>query len=176
MWLDRPGSQHAGPFPRRTSSFRGPYLTPSPRTGHTPRSSSVSLVSNDSSASFLGGVKRANGSGLKHATTVDTVRDPKDVLGTILGRINFEEPVEARQSALITESDLDVEYDFGLLSVRELARLASREDVTAHGSQSAEECALSSLPQVSSADTNRHSSRSKAKDSIRGPTPVDTSL
>ncbi|KAK0629774.1 hypothetical protein B0T17DRAFT_606919 [Bombardia bombarda] len=118
MWLDRLAGQHPGnhniasspqsnsrpisphPLPRRTSS-RGPYLT-SQRPGSTPRGSNLSLVSNDSSFSLLASSKRANGSSLKQSATVDDAPDP--------------------------EQDLDIDFDFGGLTLRELADGKSRPD------------------------------------------------
>ncbi|KAH8889785.1 Vps52-domain-containing protein [Thozetella sp. PMI_491] len=134
MWLDRMGTQHSGtsspqpnsrpispmPLPRRTSSVRGPYLT-SQRPGAPQRASSLSLASNDSSSSFLAASKRANGSGLKQSTTVDDAQDPEEVLAKVLGPKPSGAATRGRQRGPISEDDLELDYDFGGLSLRELA-------------------------------------------------------
>ncbi|AEO67018.1 a5ae9709-9914-4c60-a935-81fd8966bee7 [Thermothielavioides terrestris] len=137
MWLDRFAGQHQhpgstpsppsnsqsraqSPLPRRTSSARGPYLT-SQRPGLTSRTSSLSLVSNDSSSSLLGASRRTNGSALKQSTTVGDAPDPEAVLARILGpRPDTAAPEDDRPRG-ISEEDLDLDFDFGGLSVRELA-------------------------------------------------------
>ncbi|KAK4236634.1 Sac2 family-domain-containing protein [Achaetomium macrosporum] len=135
MWLDRFAGQHPGnspsppnsqsraqsPLPRRTSSARGPYLT-SQRPGIPSRGSSLSLVSNDSSSSLLGASKRNNGSGLKQSTTVDDAPDPETVLARILGPLPDRATSEDDQARRITEDDLGLDFEFGGLSLRELAR------------------------------------------------------
>ncbi|KAK3306630.1 Sac2 family-domain-containing protein [Chaetomium strumarium] len=135
MWLDRFAGQHPGstpsppnsqsraqsPLPRRTSSARGPYLT-SQRSGISPRGSSLSLGSNDSSSSLLAAAKRINGSGLKQSTTVDDAPDPETVLARILGPSPDRTNSEHTQTRRITEDDLGLGFDFGGLSLRELAR------------------------------------------------------
>ncbi|KAK4112162.1 Vps52-domain-containing protein [Canariomyces notabilis] len=135
MWLDRFGGQHPGntpgpsppsqsrtqsPLPRRTSSARGPYVT-SQRPGISPRGSSLSLVSNDSSSSLLASSKRANGSALKQSTTVGDAPDPEEVLARILGPLPDPATPGNSQPGRMTEDDLEGEFDFGGLSLRELA-------------------------------------------------------
>ncbi|KAG7288019.1 hypothetical protein NEMBOFW57_007539 [Staphylotrichum longicolle] len=134
MWLDRFAGQHPGstpsppnsqsrsqsPLPRRTSSARGPYLT-SQRPGIASRGSSLSLVSNDSSSSFLGASKRTNGSALKQSTTIGDAPDPEAVLARILGPVPDTTAPEESRTKRITEEDLDLDFDFGGLSLRELA-------------------------------------------------------
>lgn len=125
-------SQSQSPLPRRTSSARGPYLT-SQRPGISPRGSSLSLASSDSSSSLLAAAKRSNGSALKQSTTIGDSPDPEAVLARILGPMpdapaaggggadgEGQEDQEDR-TRRITEDDLDLEYDFGGLSLRELA-------------------------------------------------------
>ncbi|KAK3905451.1 Sac2 family-domain-containing protein [Staphylotrichum tortipilum] len=128
-------SQSQSPLPRRTSSARGPYLT-SQRPGISPRGSSLSLASSDSSSSLLVASKRTNGSALKQSTTVGDSPDPEAVLARILGPLP-DAPAAAADGGAdavgedqedrtrrITEDDLDLEYDFGGLSLRELAGAA----------------------------------------------------
>ncbi|KAK3688139.1 Sac2 family-domain-containing protein [Podospora appendiculata] len=137
MWLDRLAGQHPGsaspqsnsrpisplPLPRRTSSARGPYLT-SQRPGSTPRGSTqslASLASNDSSTSLLASSKRANGSALKQSVTVDDAPDPEKVLDRILGSLPDIASSGGEDISSITQDDLDLDFDFGGLSLRELA-------------------------------------------------------
>ncbi|KXX82152.1 Vacuolar protein sorting-associated protein 52 B [Madurella mycetomatis] len=132
MWLDRFGGQHPGnapspsqsrtqsPLPRRTSSARGPYLT-SQRPGISPRASSLSLVSNDSSSSLLAASKRTNGSALKQITTAGDAPDPEEILTRILGALPDPATSGGSQNGRITDDDLDFDFDFGGLSLRELA-------------------------------------------------------
>lgn len=136
MWLDRFAGPHPGntpsppnsqsrtqsPLPRRTSSARGPYLT-SQRPGLSPRGSSLSLASNDSSSSLLGPSKRNNGSALKQSTTADNAPDPETILANILGPLpETTAPLEEEgRTGRIAENDLELDFDFGGLSLRELA-------------------------------------------------------
>ncbi|KAK0750999.1 Sac2 family-domain-containing protein [Schizothecium vesticola] len=135
MWLDRrtgphpgiaaqaasqPNSRPISPLPRRTSSSRGPYLT-SQRPGSTPRVSNLPLVSNDSSSSLLGSSKRANGSALKQSVTVEDAPDPAEVLEKILGPPPAGTDTQSTGIRPITEEDLELEFDFGGLGLRELA-------------------------------------------------------
>ncbi|KAK3318350.1 Sac2 family-domain-containing protein [Apodospora peruviana] len=150
MWLDRLAGQHPGsaslsqsnnrpisPLPRRTSSRGpggpGPYLT-SQRPGNTPRGSNLSLVSNDSSSSLLNSSKRANGSSLKQSASTDYALDPKEVLGEILG--DLPGTLSGRTSSgpgnegPITDEDLDFDFDFTGLSLRELAGKGAAVDAS----------------------------------------------
>lgn len=159
MWLDRLAGQQAGaaspqsnsrpisPLPRRTSSARVPYLT-SQRGGNTPRGSSISLVSNDSSSSLLASSRRVNGSSLKRSTTAVDGPDPNEVLEALLGSVP-DIPTSAEKSGtLITRDDLDLDFDFGGLSLRELAVDDRSSDSTAVcRTQTVEECMLSRPPQ-----------------------------
>ncbi|OHE98768.1 Vps52/Sac2 family protein [Colletotrichum orchidophilum] len=133
MWLDRlaaqsnqspsssqPGSRPYSPLPRRTSS--SPYVT-SQRPGITPRGSQLSLVSNDSSSSFLAS-RRANGSGLKQSQTTYDGPDSVEILGQILDGT----PLAERTTATITENDLELEFQFEGLSLRELASSGEIDD------------------------------------------------
>jgi hypothetical protein len=83
----------------------------------------LSLVSNDSSSSLLGASKRTNGSALRQSTTLGDAPDPEAVLARILGSLpdTAAPEEEENRSRRITEDDLDVDFDFGGLSLRELA-------------------------------------------------------
>ncbi|KAI3317450.1 Vps52-domain-containing protein [Xylariaceae sp. AK1471] len=138
MWLDRlagqspspstsqPPSRAYSPAPRRSASGLGPYLTSQQRPGITPRSSSLSLASVDSSASsLLASSRRATGSALKQTTTVYTGPDPVDVLADLLGR-NSPNSTSAPEfpqnpTTSITTEDLKAVFDFGGLSLHSLA-------------------------------------------------------
>ncbi|KAH6658949.1 Sac2 family-domain-containing protein [Truncatella angustata] len=155
MWLDRlagqqsaspaasqPGSRAYSPAPgRRTPSGIGPYITSQQRPGQTPRSSSLlSLASNDSStSSLLAASRRANGSTLKQSTTTYAGPDPVHVLNKLLG-----EPGDNGNDHNIheiTSKDLETEFDFGGLSLTELAlsELPVQTSAHVHRSQSVEE-------------------------------------
>ncbi|KAI1379325.1 Vps52-domain-containing protein [Hypoxylon crocopeplum] len=138
MWLDRlagqssspsssqPGSRPYSPAPRRTPSGLGPYITSQQRPGLTPRSSSLSLASTESSASsFLASSRRANGSALKESSTVYTGPEPVEILNKLLGD-EKQHAASVNKSAAnsvssISAEDLQLEFDFGGLSMRELA-------------------------------------------------------
>ncbi|KAI2624300.1 Vps52-domain-containing protein [Hypoxylon sp. NC1633] len=138
MWLDRlagqssspsssqPGSRAYSPAPRRTPSGLGPYITSQQRPGVTPRSSSLSLASTDSSASsFLAVSRRPNGSTLKESRTLYTGPDPAEILDKLLGDDgnNAAATTTSAPSSVssISAEDLQLEFDFDGLSVRELA-------------------------------------------------------
>ncbi|CAM1511137.1 Fc.00g086500.m01.CDS01 [Cosmosporella sp. VM-42] len=135
MWLDRlaggppsasgpstpqPGSRPYSPVPRRTSSSLSPYVT-SQRPGHSPRGSTLSLVSNDSTSSLLSSSRKPNGSGLKQTSTIDAGPDSLEVLGKLLATISDDDAPPAKRKPLITQEDLDFDADFGGLSLKELA-------------------------------------------------------
>lgn len=136
MWLDRlasqahssgsstpqPASRPYSPLPRRTSSSLGPY---SQRTGHSPRGSSLSLVSNDSNTSLLSQQRRPNASGLRQSSTAFHGPDPVDVLEKLLQL----QPDEKTQShSFVTEEDIELVPDFGGLSLRDLASSGADQD------------------------------------------------
>ncbi|KAJ0310106.1 hypothetical protein COL5a_009749 [Colletotrichum fioriniae] len=146
MWLDRlaaqsnsspsasqPGSRPYSPLPRRTSS--SPYVT-SQRPGITPRGSQLSLVSNDSSNSFLAS-RRVNGSGLKQSQTTYDGPDSVEILGQILDTA----PTSEATTITISENDLELDFQFEGLSLRELASSdeIDRSDADSYRRQTAEE-------------------------------------
>ncbi|KIH88949.1 GARP complex subunit (Sac2) [Sporothrix brasiliensis 5110] len=141
MWLDRLG--HAGggtspqsngnrsgsPLPRRPSSAsRGPYMT----SQRPARGSSLSLVSNDSTTSLLAS-RRQNGSSLKQSTSAKSVTgDPRAqdtaalaLLGRLIGASpkdsGVEGPAENQDEVIITDEDLEADFDFSGLTLREIA-------------------------------------------------------
>ncbi|KAI1422292.1 Vps52-domain-containing protein [Xylaria sp. FL1777] len=138
MWLDRlagspspapsqPPSRSFSPATRRPSSGLGPYLTSQQRPGITPRSSSTSLASTDSSAStVIASSRRATGSNLKQTTTAYTGPDPVNILGALLAGSPLPDSTLASNHSLdrttsITSADLNAVFDFGELSLRLLA-------------------------------------------------------
>ncbi|KAH6635466.1 Sac2 family-domain-containing protein [Chaetomium sp. MPI-SDFR-AT-0129] len=108
MWLDRFGGPHPANTPPPPSQSR----TQSP----LPRRTS------NSSSSLLGAPKRANGSALKQATSVDFGSDPADTLTKILGPLPDHATLEEEiRTSKITGNGLNLDFDFGGLSLRELA-------------------------------------------------------
>ena len=159
MWLDRRPGQHQGsaapppnnrsvsPLPQRTSS-RGPYLAPQRPGRNTRGSSSLSLVSNDSSSSLLASARKTNGSSLRQSSTVDDAPDPEEVLARILGQFpssNTTQQPEAKPASGITEHDLDFDVDFGGLTLTELAGPdVSSSQVENYRPQSVQDCMVPS--------------------------------
>lgn len=145
MWLDRlaggppsasgpstaqPGSRPYSPLPRRTSSSLSPYVT-SQRAGHSPRGSSLSLVSNDSSTSLLSSSRKPNGSGLKqtHTSTVDGGTESLEVLEKLLAATSRNGQGPSRHTPCVSEADLALDVDFGGLSLKELAASEPPESI-----------------------------------------------
>ncbi|POR36638.1 Vacuolar protein sorting-associated protein 52 A [Tolypocladium paradoxum] len=143
MWLDRlaggqastsgpstpqPGSRPYSPLPRRTSSALSPYVT-SQRQGHSPRSSSLSLVSNDSSASLLSSSRRPNGSGLRQSSTIPDVPDSLETLEKLLSPHggSGDDDAEKRTSSIV-DADIEFDVDFGGLSLKDLVSSQAPED------------------------------------------------
>ncbi|KAI0100843.1 Vps52-domain-containing protein [Nemania sp. FL0031] len=135
MWLDRlagqspspassqPPSRAYSPAPPRSSSGLGPYASSQQRPGITPRSSSLSLASADSSTSSqLVSNRKATGSNLKQTTTAYVGPDPVDILAALLGGNSALAP-DLSQNAItsITSNDLNDVFDFGALSLHSLA-------------------------------------------------------
>ncbi|CAG8973831.1 hypothetical protein HYALB_00005576 [Hymenoscyphus albidus] len=142
MWLDRlsghstpastgtppPGSANRSysPAPRRQSNLGPPSSLQRP--GFNTRSSSLSLLSNDSTTSLLSS-RWPNGSNLKRTATIVDVPDPLKVLGNIVG----SEDTKGEE----IDEDWELELDFDGLGLHEIA-----EDRTTSGgiiSQSLEE-------------------------------------
>ncbi|WXC56311.1 hypothetical protein SNK03_002241 [Fusarium graminearum] len=131
MWLDRlaggpatspgPSTPQSGgrPYPKRTSSTLSPYIT-SQRPGVSPRGSSLSLASNESSSSLLSSARRPNGSGLRQASTIETGPDSLEVLETLLAGFSNNN-AQTEKNPIINKDDLSLEANFGGLSLKELA-------------------------------------------------------
>lgn len=159
MWLDRrpgalsgstsgasqPNSRPISPLPpRRTPSSRNPHL--GPQIAANPRGSSLSLVSNDSSSSLLSS-RRVPTSTLKRSTAIDDAPDPEEILGRILGTSPEGVVSQELESRRITEDDLDYDYDFGGLSLNELASDDYEQDSDAScKSQTFEDCEYVKTP------------------------------
>jgi len=149
MWLDRlghtvagspqAGSRPASPLPRRTSSTRSPYVT----SQRSARGSSQSLVSNESTNSLLASARRPNGSTLKQTTTIDDGKDAIVALEKLVGSQVENGSLEKYEGALITEDDLNLEFDFQGLSLRELVQRSTADGVDKL--QTAEECTTSTV-------------------------------
>ncbi|KAG8167566.1 hypothetical protein KVR01_003255 [Diaporthe batatas] len=155
-----PNSRPISPLPRRVSSQRGsPYITSQSRSG---RGSETSLVSSNSdtgsSVSLLRGSGRPNGgqlgtSSLRQTTTVDDGSESLSVLGKILGSEVAPDRAESNGAAspvpqladlfssTITQEDLEMEFDFGGVSLREFVAQGDngRPGAGVHRSQTVEE-------------------------------------
>lgn len=149
MWLDRlsghstpasagsppPSNRAYSPAPRRQSNL-GPSSALQ-RPGFNPRSSSLSLISNDSTTSLLSS-RRPNGSNLKRTATTVDAPNPLDVLDRIVGDDTLLAPKTLLEKEAV--EDFELELDFDGLGLHEIA-----EDQSASGgnvSQSLEECML----------------------------------
>ncbi|PFH62718.1 hypothetical protein XA68_12396 [Ophiocordyceps unilateralis] len=133
MWIDRlagapanvsgsstPASRSFSPLPRRTSNTLSPYVT-SQRTGQSPRSSSLSLVSNESSASLLSSSRRPNGSGLRQMSSAAAEGpNPLDALEKLLGSDRDGDSTVGAQITTLVERDIEFDPDFGGLSLKAL--------------------------------------------------------
>jgi hypothetical protein len=168
MWLDRlsghstpaatpsgspppPANRSYSPAPRRPS-----HLTPTSaaqRPGFNPRSSSLSLASNESTTSLLSLSRKPNGSGLKQSVTVADGPNPLEVLEKVLGSEgkglgkSSKPVVEVTGASNTAQDDFELELDFGGLSLRDLATgeppNAKKEHV--YTTQTVEECTYASL-------------------------------
>ena len=151
MWLDRlsshstptgspPPANRSYPPPGRRPSHLAPISNPQ-RPGFSPRSSSLSLVSSDSTTSLLAASRKPNGSGLRQSSTVPDVTDPLEVLERLL-RIEGKELAGTAKvtnnRALGFESDL--ELDFGGLSLHEFVGEESPKEENVYSAQTIEEC------------------------------------
>ncbi|KAL6858487.1 Sac2 family domain-containing protein [Trichoderma novae-zelandiae] len=143
MWLDRLAatqasasgpstpqltSRHNSPLPRRTSSNLSPYIT-SQRQGPSPRGSTLSLVSGDSTASLLASSRKPNGSEARQNPTAQAL-DPVDVLEKLLAADSEVVGKTQSRASLITQDDLALDFDFGGLSLQELATRDVGQDAT----------------------------------------------
>jgi vacuolar protein sorting-associated protein 52 len=153
MWLDRlsghstpsnasppPHNRSYSPLPRRSSHLAPP--TASKRPGFSPQSSTLSLVSSDSTASLLGSSKKANGSGLKQSTVVDDYPEPLEVLQNLFGAENKVLDIKDASRYGTDDFNLDEELDFSGMSLRELVnpQQSERDGIYLHVPQTLEEC------------------------------------
>jgi len=156
MWLDRlsghstptpsaspppPPSRPYSPAARRPSHL-GPAVA-AQRPGFNPRSSSLSLHSNDSTTSLLASSRRPNGSGLKQSATVADAPNPLDVLEKLLGSEGKGKVAKPQTNGdHLAQDEFELELDFEDLSLREFfsrdALFARREQV--YATQTVEEC------------------------------------
>ena len=152
MWLDRLSSHStpSGSPPPANRSYspaarRPSHLAPNPtpqRPGFSPRSSSLSLVSNDSTTSLLASSKKPNGSGLRQSSSVPKVTDPFEVLEKILGPEGKRIAGPANSRSNGDEGDEnDLELDFGGLNLHEfVAADELPKEETLYNTQTIEEC------------------------------------
>jgi vacuolar protein sorting-associated protein 52 len=157
MWLDRlsghstpagtpsaspppPANRSYSPAARRPSQL-GP-ATSAQRPGFNPRSSSLSLHSNDSTSSLLASSRRPNGSGLKQSVTVADAPDPLDVLEKLLGSERKEAITKLQVNGdNVIKDEFEFELDFEDLSLREfVSRMSSSAKEHAYTPQTVEEC------------------------------------
>jgi vacuolar protein sorting-associated protein 52 len=165
MWLDRlsghstPGvTPSASPPPPANRSYspaarRPSHLAPTSaphRPSFSPRSSSLSLNSNDSTTSLLASSRRPNGSSLKQSVTVADAPDPLKVLERLLGseanRVPSKSEFGADGTKCSTEGASEGELDFEGLSLRALASDEGSSSKEAHSytTQTIDECMIAS--------------------------------
>ncbi|PNP47228.1 hypothetical protein TGAMA5MH_01043 [Trichoderma gamsii] len=143
MWLDRlSGSQasasgpstpqltsrHNSPLPRKPQANLSPYVT-SQRQGPSPRGSSLSLVSSDSTTSLLASSRKPNGSEVKQSAAPQ-VPDSVNILEKLLAADSEIVGKPQGKASFITEEDLGLDVDFGGLSLKELAAGSFHADAT----------------------------------------------
>lgn len=162
MWLDRlsghstpAATPSASPPPPAKRSYspasrRPSNLAPSSaahRPSFTPRSSSLSLVSNDSTTSLLSSSRRPNGSGLKQSITAVDAPDPLEVLGKLLGSEGTDKALLQSTNGDVTpdyaaDFDNEAELDFEGLSLQEIVEKEATNPKGEHvnTTQTIEEC------------------------------------
>jgi hypothetical protein len=155
MWLDRlsghstpaatpsgspppPANRSYSPAPRRSSNLAP--ASAAQRPGFNPRSSSLSLVSNESTASLLASSRKPNGSALKQAATVVDTPDPLEALERIIGPEATPDGQAKRSD--VAADEFELELDFDGLTLREVAdtKLFGSEGGNVYTAQSIEEC------------------------------------
>jgi vacuolar protein sorting-associated protein 52 len=150
MWLDRfsnsghlspqSNSRSISPVPQRSLGNRGAFAT-SPRVNLSSRSSTLSLLGNDSTGSLSGAARSSNGSALKQVSTAQDGLDPTQLLATLLGlKANgvAQQTGESSNSVIVSE-DLGLDFHFDGLFLEELAQ-GQGERKDAYLSQSLEDC------------------------------------
>lgn len=153
MWLDRlsghstpsqsppPGSRSYSPGPRRPTHLAPNAATQRPI--YNPRSSSLSLITNDSTSSLLSisGNRKSNGSTLKQTTPAPVdVADPLEVLKKLIGDDTLSGTNAPKDNT--PEKSVHDDLDFGGLSLNELAEIDNEDsnDIHVYRSQTVEEC------------------------------------
>jgi hypothetical protein len=136
MWLDRlsghstpAATPSASPPPPVNRSYspaarRPSHLGPASaaqRPVFNPRSSSLSLHSNDSTTSLLASSRRLNGSGLKQSVMVADAPDPLGVLEKLLGSEGKGVLKSQANGDNAADDDFELELDFEDLSLRDFA-------------------------------------------------------
>lgn len=155
MWLDRlsghvtPATPTAStpsstkrsysPGARRTSNLAP--SAPTQRPGFAPRSSSLSVLSNDSTTSLLSSSRRPNGSGLKQSATAVDVPGPLEVLQSIVGSGIPSQSVELAGNNE-AYGDFELDLDFAGLSLHEIVTrdVDQNQEEGRYAAQSLEEC------------------------------------
>lgn len=154
MWLDRLSANstpnqssvpvHNRPYspapPRRPS-----HLAPQPGSyrGFSPRSSSLSLHSNESTTSLLSSSRKVNGSNLRQSAAVPAYPEPIEVLEKLLGSGTrpTDQPPQDSEVDVQGDGDFDEHVDFNGLSLHALALSAGENvDSVVYRPQTVEEC------------------------------------
>lgn len=132
------------PGPRRPSHL-GPSAAQRP--GFNPRSSSLSINSNDSTTSLLASSRRPNGSGLKQSVTAQEAPAPLEILGRLLEAEGKEAGTTGPGQVVNGDNTVgdaidEGEIGFEGLSLKELALRKSpyAKEENVHTSQTIEEC------------------------------------
>ena len=156
MWLDRlaahagspgsttpqPGSRPYSPVPRKASGSLSPYVT-SQRPGISSRGSTTSLISHDSSNSLLASSRKPNGSGLKQSLVVLDQSVPLEALARVLDDGDQAEgQIEAEPRFSVVEADLELDFEFGGLSLKDLAtsQVTNQTDDASRRFHTSEDC------------------------------------
>lgn len=149
-----PTNRAYSPAPPRRPSHLAPTSVPQ-RPGFSPRTSSLSLNSNDSTTSLLASSRKPNGSGLKQSVTVSDAPDPLKVLETLLGSDSIgatksSKPVQGASkdgSGNASKDDDDGNLDFGGLCLRDLVANVEMVEIPVSTPQTVAECTYySALP------------------------------
>jgi hypothetical protein len=164
MWLDRlsghstpaatpsaspppPANRAYSPAPPRRPSTLAPSSA-AQRPAFNPRSSSLSLISNDSTTSLLSS-RRPNGSALKQSVTAVAAPDPLEVLEKLLGpegkeRASSKSVNGHSAEKSTTDYDYEAELDFDGLSLREIVegQPSHAKEEHVYTTQTIEECML----------------------------------
>lgn len=142
-----PQSRPYSPAPPRRNQTGLPNPGQRPDSSFSARSSSLSLISNDSATSLLAS-KKTNGSALKQSTTIVNAPNPLDVLEKLLGvegsRVTEQDP---GTNGVHHDGQDEAELDFGGLGLHELALtdISGAGEKIVYNSQTIEECMYSQI-------------------------------